>query len=61
MLADQNLSADKTLYTHNTSLYFGATREKVNGEWKVEKFMDATLSNIVVRLGTDAEGLIPTN
>ena len=61
LLGNQNLSSDKTLFTHDTPLYFGASREKVNNAWTATKFMDAKMSNIVVRLGSDVDGLIPTN
>ena len=61
LLGNQNLSSDKTLFTHDTPLYFGASREKVNDVWKATKFMDAKMSDIVVRLGSDTTGLIPTN
>jgi hypothetical protein len=61
LLGNQNLSSDKTLFKHDTPLYFGASREKVNNLWKATKFMDAKMSNIVVRLGSDVDGLIPTN
>ncbi len=60
-LGNQNLSSDRTLFVHDTPLYFGASREKVNNVWKATKFMDAKMSDIVVRLGEDTEGLIPTN
>ena len=56
-----NIGTGNTLYSHDTPLYFGASREKVGDIWGATKFMNAKLSNITVRLGTDTEGLIPNN